>query len=131
MGLIAREVESRGIATVSLTSAWSITEAVRPPRAAFVDFPLGHTAGKPNRPGLQREIVVSTLELIETLERPGEIVDLGYRWSSDDSWRDRAMSTDGGDDRIERYDSPQYQTEEDRRLADQAGSCDSCVFLAD
>ena len=61
MGLIAREIEARGIPTLSMTSALSITKAANPPRAAYLDFPLGHTAGKPHQPLLNRAIVRDAL----------------------------------------------------------------------
>ena len=56
MGLIARQIEAVGIPTLSMTSALSITRAVHPPRGAFLDYPLGHTTGKANEPGLQVEV---------------------------------------------------------------------------
>jgi len=40
-----------------MTSALDITRAVNPPRAVFVNFPLGHQTGKPHQPELQRAIV--------------------------------------------------------------------------
>ena len=36
----------------------------------------------------------------------------------DDGWRAAAASTRGGDTRMPRDTTPQYQTEEDRRLAE-------------
>ena len=61
MGLVARHVEAAGIPTLCMTSAQDITRAVNPPRAAFLDFPLGHTTGKPHEPDLQRRILVQAL----------------------------------------------------------------------
>ena len=43
-------------------SALDILEAVNPPRAAFLDYLLGHTAGKPFDRDLQRAIAVSALD---------------------------------------------------------------------
>ena len=136
MGLIAREIEARGIPTLCLTSALSITRAVNPPRAAFVDYPLGHTAGKAAEPEVQRTIVRGALEAFASLSAPG-VVDLGCVWSDDDTWKETAMrgrSDDGGtqDDRVAREPIPQYQSDEDQRLAKSAlaaGGCPGCVWL--
>ena len=136
MGLIAREIEGRGIPTISMSSAYSITAAVRPPRAVYLDFPLGHTAGKAHDATLQRRVLRDTLDALVTIESPGTIRRLPYRWAEDDAWKDsvRRPRVDGSgkDDRIERYPDPQYQCEEDR-LAAQAAfereGCPGCVFL--
>jgi hypothetical protein len=135
VGLIAREIEAAGIPTLSMTSAFSITRAVNPPRAAFLDFPLGHTTGKAHDPAGQRQILRDALRVFERLETPGQIEELRYTWAEDDAWKDRVMrpDTEGGvshdDDRVERLDTPQYQCELDRRVAQAAGECTSCVFL--
>jgi hypothetical protein len=139
VGLIAREIEARGIPTLSLTSALSITRAVNPPRAAFVDYPLGHTAGKPHRPRLQRQLLLDALATFAALDAPGGVVTLPYEWDEDPSWKDRVMRPDpgagdggGADDRSARHDTPQYQMEEDQRRAEAAlaaGGCETCVFL--
>lgn len=134
MGLIAREIEAAGIPTLSMTSALSITRAVNPPRAVYLDFPLGHTTGKPHKPEEQRQILRDALRVFERFESPGKIETLRYTWAEDDAWKDRAMRPDpesGGsnDDRVERYDTPQYQCELDRQLAAASKECPTCVFL--
>ena len=53
--------------TLSMTSAWSITAAVWPPRAAFVDHPLGHTTGRAGDPAGQRAIVEADAVVVRTL----------------------------------------------------------------
>ena len=117
MGLIARNVEAAGIPTLCMGSALDILQSVRPPRAAFLDYALGHTTGKPHEPDLQREILIESLDAFSSLKEPGEIKQLLFRWSEDDSWKDSAMND--GDARTSRLDTPQYQTEEDRILAEQ------------
>lgn len=119
MGLVARQIEASGISTICLSSALSITAAVNPPRAVFIDFPLGHTAGKPGDATLQRNIMLDTLNAARNLSRPGEIRTLPYRWSDEETWKAGAMRT-GGDDRTVRDDQPQYQYPEDRAAADRA-----------
>ncbi|MFI5351707.1 MAG: hypothetical protein ACHQZS_02005 [Candidatus Binatales bacterium] len=82
-------VEEAGIPTLTMTSALDITQAVKPPRAVFVNFPLGHQTGKPHQPDLQRRIVRDALRAFETIARPGEIVELPYVWDPNDrAWEE-------------------------------------------
>jgi len=124
VGLVARNAEAAGIPTLCMTSALDITRAVNPPRAAFLDFPLGHTAGKPRDPDLQREILVGALSSFETMTSPGSVKELPFRWLEEAEWKAKAYT--GGDERAPRHDTPQYQDEEDRRRAEQ-GSPPSCL----
>ena len=136
MGLIAREVEARGIATVSLSSALSITASANPPRGVFTDYPLGRTAGKPGDATSQETIVRAAIEQLASAERPGEIRRLDLRWAEDDDWKDGVMrpkpaSTSGGDaqmedDRTERTDVPQYQFDADRDAVEP--NCPTCIL---
>ena len=113
VGLISREIEARGVPTLSMTSAWSITASAHPPRAAFTDFPLGHTCGPPHRPDRQRDIMRQALVAFSAINRPGTIVDLGQTWG--EKWKAEARRPI--DHRSPRYDAPQYQTGDDRRAA--------------
>jgi hypothetical protein len=61
-----------------MTSALDITEAVKPPRSVFVNFPLGHQTGKPHQPELQRSILRDAFHALETIATPGTIVTLPY-----------------------------------------------------
>ncbi len=73
-----------------MTSALDITQAVKPPRAVFLNFPLGHQTGKPHDRELQRAIVSAALRAFETITTPGEIVRLPYIWDQNDSsWEQR------------------------------------------
>jgi hypothetical protein len=123
-----------------MSSARSITAAVNPPRAVYLDYPLGHTAGKRSEPDNQLEIMRDTLTAFEQVVEPGTIVDLDYQWQADDDWKDSVMrpqqrhsgnNSEPGqghnDTRTERYDTPQYQNNEDAAVADT--DCPSCVFL--
>ena len=138
MGLIARHLEAAGIPTLSMTSARSITQSTNAPRAAFLDYPLGHTAGRPNQVEEQLNIVRNSLGLFQTLDAPGQIETLLYTWSQTkgDLWKEKlrapftpGTSTDAKDDRTEREIKPQYQYPEDERQAGQ-GVCDTCIWLA-
>lgn len=120
-----------------MTSALSITKAANPPRAAYLDFPLGHTAGKPHQPRLNRDIVHDALKGFETLRQPGQVLMLPYEWADDDGWKDgvmrpRSPGEKHDDSRVERDTTPQYQMDEDRALADAElarGGCATCVWL--
>jgi hypothetical protein len=129
VGLIAREIEAKGISTLSLSSAFSITRSVNPPRALFLDFPLGHTAGKAGDADLQDAIIESALIAFETMRTPGSIMRLPFRWADHDDWKDSVMRprAEGAgdqhrDDRGERSGEPQYQCEADRVAAERADS---------
>ena len=103
-----------------MSSALDITWAVHPPRAAFLDYPLGHTTGKSHEPALQRDILLQALAAFTSLTEPGSVKMLPFRWSENQDWQ--ATAQRGPDDRRPRYDTPQYQTEEDRRCAESAGT---------
>jgi hypothetical protein len=124
VGLIARYAETQGISTLCMSSALDITKAVNPPRAVFLDFPLGHTTGKPHDPALQRAILVEALDAFTSLTEPGSAKILPFQWSQNSAWKDTAM-VDKEDDRMPRYDTPQYQCEEDRCRAEE-GAADAC-----
>ena len=113
VGLIARALESAGVATTSLTSAWTITASANPPRAAFTDFPLGNTAGPPNEPETQRAIARHALGLIDEVVDPGSIVAFEHRWPSE--WKAEAREL--RDHRTPREPTPQYANDSDRDAA--------------
>jgi hypothetical protein len=75
VGLIAAEIERRGIPTVSVALLRSIAEKVRPPRTLAVPFPHGFPLGAPNDAALQRKVLRAALALLETATEPGTIVD--------------------------------------------------------
>jgi D-proline reductase (dithiol) PrdB len=64
VGLIQSLIEKAGIPTVSVTLLREVTERVAPPRALFVDFPLGYPLGAPNDAALQTRIVLAAFELL-------------------------------------------------------------------
>lgn len=72
VGLVAGELEKRGIATTSVTMLREVTEKVRVPRALFVDTPLGYPLGRPNDPALQTAILREALAL---LGERGQVLD--------------------------------------------------------
>lgn len=122
MSLIAQVLEKRGIPTLILGSALDIMQAGRPPRAVFLDYPLGHSSGKPHEPADQYAVVRAALSAFDGITEPGMIRPLPNRWAADDAWKTAAMPTSGGDTRQPRDTSPQYQFPEDRLAAEAAGS---------
>ena len=121
VSLVARHLEANGLPTMCMASALDIIEAGQPPRATFVDYPLGHTTGKPFDRADQLEIVRAGLRGFETMTRAGEIQRLENRWG-DDGWRQEAGSSSGGDTRQPRDESPQFQIPEDRLAALDSGA---------
>ena len=138
IGLIARHIEQAGFPTISFSSAWSITASANPPRAVFVDAPLGHTTGAPNKPDQQRELLLAGLSAGVAMTSPGTIMPLDYRWH-DDQWRSdplswsRARQDSGtleepaGDTRTGRADTPTYQSEADRLAAEAVPEDQQCL----
>ena len=118
VGLIARVVEAAGIPTLCMTSALDITQAVNPPRAVFLNFPLGHQAGKPNQPDLQRQIVRDAMRAFETIERPGTIVELPYVWDPNDRLWEETDYTEGFlGSRPEKEDADKLEAERRSKFA--------------
>ncbi len=102
-------------------SALDIVAAAKPPRATFVDYPFGHTAGKAFDLDDQLAIVRAALQGFETATVPGQINQLANVWSADESWQQITGNTDA-DAREPRSDMPQFQFEADREAAVAAGA---------
>lgn len=136
-----------------MSSARDITRAAWPPRAAYLDYPLGHTSGRAHEPELNLAILRDTFAAFENLRVPGSMAHLPYRWSDTDRWKDRvfapstkaeelpecAVPTDEAaasagdgyeDDRIERHPTPQYQTDEDAAAARASHDGEDCLVCA-
>ena len=132
MGLIARQIEAAGVPTLCMGSALSILGAVFPPRIAFLDFPLGHTTGRAGELAEQVQILRDAFAAFEAAS-PGRVTRLDNVWEEGDAWKDRVMRPDpedphAADNRTVRFDTPQYQNEEDRIAAETGGECETCVY---
>lgn len=138
MSLIARQLEAAGIPTVTLTSARDITEAANPPRAVFLDYPLGHTAGRVGESKLNRSIVAAAVARLAADRPAGTIVDLDHVWADNDDWKGDVMRVDTDasgatstiDERVDRHDTPQYQLAADAAAADVAHDGAACAVCA-
>ncbi len=73
-------IEGRGIATLVIGTAHDIMSKVVPPRAAFVDHPVGRTFGPPRERSRHQAILHRALAELEKFTSGGEIRDLGCRW---------------------------------------------------
>lgn len=70
MGVIQREIEKAGVATVSVTLVREFTEKVRPPRALWVPFPFGRPLGAPGNAKVQRQVIERALALVSAPSGP-------------------------------------------------------------
>ena len=134
-----------------MSSARDITRAAWPPRSAYLDYPLGRTAGKPHEPELNLQILRDTFAAFENLGVPGSMAHLPYRWSDTDRWKDAVFApatksadlpqgavptgTAAGkdtyeDDRVARHPTPQYQTEQDAAAARASHDGEECLVCA-
>ena len=65
VGLVAAELERRGIATVAINLLRTVAERVRPPRALSVPFRHGYPLGRPHDPDIQHAVLDAALRLLE------------------------------------------------------------------
>jgi hypothetical protein len=71
--------------TVNLSTVWDITSAIKPPRACFLDFPIGCPAGKPRQPELQREVLRAVLKQAPRFGGVWSMYEMPFQWSEDGS----------------------------------------------
>ncbi len=79
VALLAGEIESLGIPTVSLTLLPEITRIVGVPRALALHFPFGAPCGDPGNASLQLAVLREALELLHSAER-GEVRASRHAW---------------------------------------------------
>lgn len=94
MSLVARHLEEHGIPTVVVGSARDIVEECGVPRFLWSDFPLGNPCGRPYDRAMQRAITEYALDLLESARLPRTTVQTPFRWSEDESWRERYARVD-------------------------------------
>jgi len=76
VGLIQRVIEAAGIATISISLSKKITGSVRPPRALYPGFPLGHPISFPGETSRQLSVLRYLLKYLEEIDIPGTIIEL-------------------------------------------------------
>ena len=60
------------------------TEKVKPPRTVFVKWPFGHPLGEPGNSKQQRAVVLEAFRALYSIDTPGEIIDLPFKWRRHD-----------------------------------------------
>lgn len=80
MGLVCRVVEEHGIATVCVSTGRDLTAQVKPPRSVFVNHPMGNAFGAPGDAAMQLKVLRAALQLVQTAEQGGVLVDLPFEW---------------------------------------------------
>jgi D-proline reductase (dithiol) PrdB len=83
VGHLARAIEAAGVATVSLSSAWELTEETAPPRALHLRFPFGHALGEPGNRNQQLTVLYRAFSLLFAAEAPATIRDAGLHWKQE------------------------------------------------
>lgn len=64
-----------------MTVARDVTEHIKPPRAVFVPFMMGHHFGVPFHRKLQRRIILAALDRIVQAKESGDIDALPVTWA--------------------------------------------------
>lgn len=73
-------MEREGIATVSVSIVREITAELRPPRAVFVPWPLGHPFGRAGNIEQQRAVLYDMIGLLESAGEPGTLIERDHPW---------------------------------------------------
>ena len=68
--MLANYFESQGFTTVLVGFVREHIEAVKPPRALWLDFPMGRPLGKPNDPDFQMKVIRSAFSLLDETSGP-------------------------------------------------------------
>ena len=102
MGLIQREIERAGIATIGISIVREYTEKVRPPRSVFLRWPFGHPLGEPGNIPQQRAVLYEAFQALQTIGTPGGIIDLPFRWRREDYSGHAANGSPGGEKKLRR-----------------------------
>ncbi len=89
VALIQREIERMGIPTIGISIVRRFTEEIRPPRAVFLKWPLGHPLGEPFKARPHTTILRRSFNAIKEIKEPGAIIDLPYKWKGKD-WEDQS-----------------------------------------
>lgn len=80
MGLLAREIEAKGVTTVGLALVKEVAVAARAPRFLYLHWPFGHALGEPGNVPQQRRVLHDMLSMAISAPRPGLVLELPYRW---------------------------------------------------
>ena len=87
VGLVQREIESAGVATISLSMMPELAASVRVPRIAAIEHPFGLTLRLPGDVERQIEVLRRTLRALEEISQPGSVVHLPFEWNGGDEFK--------------------------------------------
>jgi hypothetical protein len=90
--LVARVLEENGQATIVHATGRDVVAQACPPRATFINFPMGNAFGKAHDTAAQTQILRQVLEAAERLQRPGTIVDLPFDWGEEFDFFESVMA---------------------------------------
>lgn len=97
-----------------LGSAFDLLSSGWPPRTSFVNYPLGHPAGKPFDKDDQHRLVRAAIEGLALHTKPGQVNVLDCDWNN----MDDMCAIVGGAETILRRDTDiKYQCQEDLDVA--------------
>jgi len=82
VGLVQREIEAAGFSTISLSMIPELTASAGAPRIAAIEHPFGVTMGRPGDAAGQMAVLRAALRAIETMEGPGAVDHLPFKWPS-------------------------------------------------
>ncbi len=68
------------MSTITLSPMPDFTASVGAPRVAAIGYPPGLTVGQPGDVAGQTAVLRATLAALESIEQPGEVVDLPFEW---------------------------------------------------
>ena len=116
MCLIARHFEAAGLPTLIIGSALDILQSGQPPRAKFVNYPLGFESGRFQDKSDQLTVIRQGLKAFDEMQE-SSIQPLDLEWLQ--GW-DVINRRELGklDQRSPRTTDPQYQNEADRLAAE-------------
>ena len=81
--MLARTLESFGLATVLVTGMPYWAERIGVPRTLAVEYPFGHTLGRPHDRAGQLRVVRQALTVLESAAAPGTIVHSPEQWDEE------------------------------------------------
>ncbi len=78
--MLARTIESAGIATVMVTMMPDLAEKFRLSRVVGVEFPFGHAYGMPNDTAMQEQVARTAVQALREARQPGFRLDVPIEW---------------------------------------------------
>lgn len=80
MGLVQRQVEAAGIATVSLSMIPELTSGAGVPRVAAISHPFARPMGQPGDAEGQRAVLRAMLQMLVDAAPPETVTYLPFEW---------------------------------------------------